>query len=151
MTTLLLFQIVTFLLYTFFIVYRYGFLESISESWYQLPLNQKFLFTLFTWCMGIPLLFYGHVLFFIAGAALCFVGTAARFKTTIANTKQIHFAGATIGFLAAYLGLGIVHGQWFPLLLFSLYTLLVTVSTIPNKLWWVEVIGFGILVYGFLI
>ena len=55
---LLVIQVIVFLSYVVGIVSRYGVLESISDSWYSLPLKYNGLFTLFTWGLGIPMLIY---------------------------------------------------------------------------------------------
>ena len=121
--SLTLIQLVVFTLYVGFITKKFGVLPSISDSWYSLPVSQKALFTLFTWGIGIPMLFYGSVWFFLSGVGLTFVGAATQFKMTISYTKQIHYIGALTGILFSLIGIFSLWGNILPLLVFLFFFL----------------------------
>ena len=149
--SLTLIQLVIFTLYVGFIVKRHNILPSISDSWYQLPVSQKVLFTLFTWGLGIPMLIYGNLWFFLSGAGLIFVGTATQFKMTISYTKQIHYAGALLGIFGALVGIGFMYSNFYYLLAFVVSALLLQISKIDNKLWWQEIVAFLVILTGLLV
>src|SRR5210317_2210087 len=128
-------QITIFILYTTFIVYRHGILPSISESWYVLPRGQKFLFTLFTWGLGIPMLFYDSGALFLSGSALTFVGVATQFKTSISFTREVHYAGALIGVLVPLIYFGISSDNWLPLIVQVVASMIITLTKTQNKIW----------------
>jgi hypothetical protein len=143
-------QITIFILYTTLIVYRYGILPSISESWYVLPLRQKFLFTLFTWGIGIPMLFYDSGALFLSGSALTFVGVATQFKTSISFTREVHYAGALIGVLVPLIYFGISSDNWIPLVIQVFATMFIVLTKTQNKIWWTEIVAFVCVLIGLL-
>lgn len=146
MLSLILIQLLVFVAYTSFIVSRYGVIHSISQSWYELPLKWKSLFTFFTWGLGIPFLFYDHVLFFLAGAGLIFVGAATRFRTTIANTNRIHYMGALVGILSSLLALGVVYGSWVSLVIFIITSGVIFLLNRSHYIFWVEIAAFVVII-----
>ena len=140
---LLLIQLFIFISYITFIVSTYGVLPSISESWYRLPLKLKGLFTLFTWGIGIPMLFYGNETMFLSGAGLCFVGAATQFKMTAAYTRLIHYAGAGVGIILPLLYFAFGYEVYAPILFQIISAVLImAIPKIDNKLWWIEIVGF---------
>jgi hypothetical protein len=145
---MIIFQATVFILYVSFIVYRYGILPSISESWYRLPEGQNFLFTAFTWGVGIPMMFYDVSWLFFSGTALTFVGVATMFKSEHASTSEIHYIGALlgIGLPLAYFGFGC--GNWIPLAAQAVATLAIVLTKTPNKIWWVEIAAFVCVLFG---
>ena len=147
---MIIIQITIFILYTTLIVYRYGILPSISESWYVLPRGQKFLFTLFTWGLGIPMLFYDSGALFLSGSALTFVGVATQFKTSISFTREVHYAGALIGVLVPLIYFGISSDNWMPLLVQVISTMIIISTRIQNKIWWTEIVAFFCVLSGLL-
>lgn len=147
---LTLIQLVVFLSYVGLIVKRYGIIPSISDSWYHLSIAQKGLFTLFTWGIGIPMLFYGNWLFFLSGAGFAFVGAATQFKSTLANTNKIHYGGAVVGILGALLGIWMKFDTILPLLWFIFTAVMLQVSYVKNKIWWQEIAAFVVIVLSLL-
>ena len=140
---LLIIQACVFLFYVIGIVERYGVLESISESWYKLPLAYKGLFTLFTWGLGIPMFFYGPLPLFLSGVGLVFVGTATRFKMKESYTRTIHFSGAVAGVLIPLLYFGICYDMWWLFhLQFWVSAVIYAHDRIENSIWWIEILGF---------
>ena len=140
---LLVIQIIVFLSYVIGIVSRYGVLESISDSWYRLPLKYNALFTFFTWGLGIPMLLYGSDALFFSGVGLCFVGAATRFKMGDFYTTLIHFSGAVAGVLLPLLYFGFSYGIWWPFLLQLWGSVFIyAYDKIENSIWWIEILGF---------
>ena len=146
---LLLVQIIVFLSYVIGIVSKYGVLPSISDSWYSLPLGWKSLFTFFTWGIGIPMLLYGTLPLFISGAGLCFVGAATQFKMKESYTRLIHFAGAAVGIVTPLIYFLWSFNVGLPFAIQLVGSLIIWNSKeFNNKLWWVEILGFLMVVYG---
>lgn len=150
-----IFQASVFLLYVGFLLYRFRKpLPSISDSWYELKEPARWLFTLFCWSLGGAMLFQGTEetpLFFLSGTGLMFVGAATQFKWSGANSNLVHFGGALVGIMGALCGLGIEYGNWKPLLVWSIGTLLLQYIKIRNFIWWVEILAFVSIIGGFLL
>jgi len=131
-----------FLGYISFIVSRYGVLSSISDSWYMLPKNQKPLFTLVLWGFALPAIIIGECgLMFLAGSGIAFVGAAAAFKDRM--TKTVHFSGAAVGILSGELAIIINFQMWWIAALFGLGSILMILTKIKNKIWWIEILAFA--------
>jgi hypothetical protein len=151
MISLTLIQLLVLTLYLGLIIKRYGILPSISDSWYSLPQRENFLFTLFTWGLGIPMLFYGNVWFFLSGSGLSFVGAATQFKSMIGITKEVHYAGALVGILGALIGIWVQWDNLLPLLWFLFLALSIQVSYMKNKIWWQEIVAIVLILWGLLV
>ena len=147
---MIIIQATIFIAYISFIIYRYGVLPSISESWYVLPRGQKFLFTLFTWGIGISMLFYDSGALFISGSALTFVGVATQFKTSISFTREVHYVGALIGVLVPLIYFGISSDNWLPLIVQVVASMIITLTKTQNKIWWNEIVAFFCVLSGLL-
>ena len=146
---LLLFQIFVFIAYVSFVVSSYGVLPSISDSWYSLPVGRKGLFTFFTWGIGIPMLLYGTLPMFVSGIGLCFVGAATQFKMKESYTRLIHFAGAAVGIVTPLLYFYLSYNNPLPFAIQVGSTIIIMgTEGIENKLWWIEIVGFLMVVYG---
>jgi len=140
---LLIIQLLVFVSYVGYIVSKFGVLPSISDSWYSLPLSNKWLFTFFCWGIGIPMLLYGTLPLFFSGVGLSFVGAATQFKMMESYTKQVHFIGAGIGMSVPTLYF-LSFDVYFPLLMqiwFGLYYF-TTHRDMKNVLWWFEIVSF---------
>ncbi len=143
--TIIFVAYLTFILIKFGELLKSGKLHSISNSWYLLDRKQQPLFTLFTWGIGIPMLFYNHWLFFLAGSGLAFVGAATQFKLSDSLTPLVHYIGAALGIGLTAIGLGIVGGYWFPLILLVLGGGLMKWKVKFNFTFWFEVYAFLLL------
>jgi hypothetical protein len=148
-----LFQLSVFVIYVGFLLYTFKKpLPSISDSWYELPNNQKPLFTLFCWSLGIAMLFQGTgetPLFFLSGSGLTFVGAATMFKSTGAHTNIVHYTGAAVGIILALVGIGYENGVWIPLIVWLISTILLKVLKVENSTWWIEIVAFLTIIIGF--
>lgn len=133
------------------IVYRFGILPSISDSWYSLPTNQNFLFTLFTWGLGIPMFLYGNIWFALSGVGLSFVGAATMFKMKEGLTSEVHYTGAVMGIFCALIGIASMYQNFLPLALFLMSAIAIQISPSSNKLWWQEIAAFIAILWGLLL
>tara|TARA_R110001606_G_scaffold244806_1_gene392775 strand:- start:1158 stop:1628 length:471 start_codon:yes stop_codon:yes gene_type:complete len=143
--TIIFVAYLTFILIKFGRLLKSGELHSISNSWYLLDTKHQPLFTLFTWGIGIPMLFYNHWLFFLAGSGLAFVGAATQFKLTNSSTPLVHYIGAALGIGLTAVGLGVVGGYWFLLVLLALGGGLMKWKVKLNFIFWFEVYAFVLL------
>lgn len=142
-------QIVTFLTYIGLIVYKYGILQSISASWYALPKKWNPLFWLFTTILGmcmLPLADY-HALFFLSGAGLIFVGTAAAFEDEV-TTNRVHYSGAVAGIGGAIGALFVLLGTLVPIYITLLFLVGSVLLQRTHIIWWVEIGAFVGIVWG---
>lgn len=142
--------------YLGYVIWKCGVLPSISDSWYELPGNQKHLFTLFILGLGIPLAEYGYdhnnIWFFSAGALLTVVGIAAEFKKK--SVGIVHVFGA-VGSIALSL-YGLARAGHEDLVVFTTIGVMgVKYLDVENETWWVEkiciaciLIGLTIIEYG---
>lgn len=148
---LTLIQLIIFTVYVGSITKKYGILPSISESWYVLPTRLNFLFTLFVWGISVPMFFYGNVWFALAASSLSFVGAATQFKMTLSWTKQIHYTGALLGILLSLVGILVEWNNPYPLILFLICAVVMTLMKIKNAIWWIEIAAFLTILGGLLI
>ena len=142
-------QAFVFVMYIGFLIWRYGTLPSISESWYVLPYDERWMFTFFTWMIGVPMLFYGNAPLFLSGAGLTFVGVATRFKLKRSYTRIIHFFGAAMGIIIPLVYFALSNGFIWPLILQVISTgLIVGIKKVKDKLWWIEIAAFFFIIIG---
>ena len=141
-TTLILIQLISFIAY---VAYVWKFKTySISESWYKLqPENKGWMFTFFTWFIGLPMALYvaiyPNALFFMAGALMCFVGVATKFKKKLEG--WVHNVG-TIGAILLSFTATVYEGSWAGLYFFVVITLGFLLFKIKRMTWWVEITAF---------
>jgi len=141
-------QGLTFILYITFIVYKFGILPSISESWYRLTGLYKSLFTWFCWVIGGLMLFQTNGetgMFFLSGSGLMFVGAATMFKTDEAKSNIIHPIGAFLCVIGAHLGIIFERNTYYPSIIF------VVIFVKRNKTWWVEISSFITILMGLIL
>jgi len=151
MLWLTIFQAIVFISYITFLLIRFkGPLESISDSWYQLPKPWNWLFYIFCLLLGGSTIFQGDFttpLFFFGGAGLMFTGTAGAFKSS--TTKTVHFIGAIMVILFSLLGLGVERHCWYPIFAFTALSSLVILIKIKDRTWWIEICAFIAILIGY--
>lgn len=149
MITLYILMICVFLGYTMSIVYNYGILNSISESYYMLSKKSRYLFTFFCWGFAIPAIIIGldqtgSVLMFLAGAGICFAGTAGAFKESL--THDVHMGGAFVGILASQASIWFDYNlHWLPFLFIGIGIPLLILTKLKYQVryfWWLEIVAF---------
>lgn len=161
---LFILMIIVFVSYISFIWPKYGTLDSISQSYYELPKRLQPIFTFFCWGFALPAIIIGSSgLMFFAGAGIAFVGAAAAFRERM--TETVHIVGAMMSIVLSQLAILVQYGLWPLNIVFLVITItLMILSYIknkegkpicPNKTWWIEItafvlicITFGIKIFG---
>jgi hypothetical protein len=141
-------MLVVFVAYVLFIWLKYGVQKSISDSYYILPKNINFLFTLFCWGFAFPAVIIGvgltnNFLMFLAGGGICFVGAAAAFKQEL--TKTVHMIGAYSGVAFGQLSIFFDFHLYYVNIIFIVSVLIIQLlpsKLVQNKIWWQEILAF---------
>lgn len=112
---IVLVQVGIFFLYTTYIRVYYKKQPSVSHSYYSLPSNRNFLFTIVMWMVAIGQLVHIEISqwFFLSAAGFGFTGAANAFEDE-KMTKYVHYIGTIVGIIGAMLGL---HMDWMLLLI----------------------------------
>jgi hypothetical protein len=146
---LLLVSLTIFVSYITFIIINFGILPSISDSYYKLSLNSKFIFTLAMWGFAFPIIMLSeNGLLFFSGAGICFVGAAPLFKEEFEGL--IHRIGAITGIGLGLLALIIYYNSYYLVLLYVLIFLIIYLSKVNNRIWWIEILSFLTIIIGLL-
>jgi hypothetical protein len=147
----LIWMLLSFSIYIFWIIVKFGVQPSISDSFYALQDKYgagsltPWLFWLFLINVAWPIFplmhFSGFAFFAMAGIIL--VGAAARFRSG-KSTETPHVVGAVGGTGLAFLAIGIVFGGWAWLWLpaFVIAAGVLQLIKLKNKIWWVEILAF---------
>jgi hypothetical protein len=127
-----------------------GLPPSLSNTYYQLEAIKKntgAFFTLLCWAVGFSVVaamleisegkWFQFIAFF-AGAALCLVGAAPRFK---AEEHRIHCLAAAVAAGAAVIWIILIGLWWIPLLWFSVYGIIIYKDR-GRATFWGEMAGF---------
>ena len=136
-------QAVVFLTYVIYLVNRYGVLPSISDSFYIT--GEKSIFRLFCIAISLPMVFYNEVEFMLAAFGGILVGVADNYKAeNLRAIKKAHFIGAAILIGMSLIGLGFT------------YLAIFVIGAIPllfvnNRIWWIEILAFTIIITGLLV
>lgn len=156
MNKFVIFQSIVFISFLTYSWLRVGIKESISALWYALG-KQSFLFTLFTWGVGLPMILliitdqYSQltdIFLFLSGAFLCFVGAATEYKER--TTDIIHYVGAT-GAIVFGFAANLSHNlMWQPVAMFIVGTILLKLFKVSNFTTWIEILAFILVIYNFL-
>jgi hypothetical protein len=127
---------------------KYGEQPSISQSYYALPDDQKFLYNTFCWCYAIALIIAAEtLLMFFAGIGIIIVAITARYREIVhKNYKNIlHMIGAYIGLFLSQLSILFDFKMWKINVLFlvlSAILFLLHKKYMTNHLWWGEILAF---------
>ena len=93
-----------FTIYNVYIACNYGFLSSISVSYYYLPEKRNWLFLAFCWLYAIPAVMLStNGFMFFSGGLICFVGVASAFR--IPNVGVIHQVSALTAIVLSQLAI----------------------------------------------
>lgn len=150
LSLLLILMTLVFFSYVLFIIIKYGILESISHSYYNLPSSLKFLFTFFCWGFSLPAAIIGfslseyslfQFLIFWASSGIMFVGASPNFKLKLEG--DIHNIAAYIGVVSSQLFIFLVFENLkFILPTFILISILLFLLKVKNLIWWIEILAF---------
>ncbi len=141
-------MLVVFVGYVSFIWIKYGIQKSISASYYVLPKDSNFIFTLFCWGFAFPAIILGNTpLMFFAGAGIVFVGAAAAFREKM--TYQVHMVGAFVGVILSQISIAVDFGMWWVNLAFVIPSMIILLlhKYIFSYYWWIELLAFGTICY----
>ncbi len=137
-------QFLVFISYVYFIFKKYGVLFSISSSWYELPKDKWWLFTMFTWGIGVPALLLAitlnQPLWGVVGMLMCITGISGAVKQDM-TINLVHNIGALGSILVGCLAL-ILIGWWYSLVGLVLITILFRIFKLNNFVWWFEISSF---------
>jgi len=135
-------MITVFLSYVSFIWLKYGIQKSISISYYALPNNLKYLFTLFCWGFAFPAIILGIQttwLMFFAGAGIVFVGATSRIREK--DVFKIHMFAAVAGIIFSQLAIFFgYHMLWLNIASIALAAL--SLLSKKHYFWWIELVAF---------
>lgn len=138
----ILLSFVIFTSYLTYIAINYGILPSISDSYYRLPKNRQWLFTITLWSFSFPMIIAGESgLMFLAGASICFTGAAPAFKGSKME-HSVHVASAIIGITAAVFAMFFTLGASIIGIVTLGSMLALKLLKVSNATWWVEVIAY---------
>ena len=91
------------------------------------------------------------VLFMVSGVGLAFAGAATSYKDKRGPTNQIHNIGAGIAMVVALIAILVQFGNWIPLAICGVGTILMFITKIKNPIWWSEMIAIACIAAGLLI
>jgi|AntRauTorckE6833_2_1112554.scaffolds.fasta_scaffold00137_57 hypothetical protein len=136
-------QLVVFIAYIWYIVKRFGVLESISDSTYNLEGSSRAWFLGFLGSIGIlnlaqPMGMFGA----IAMALLWFTGTTISHKSPNGYTRIIHIISAVGAISISFVGLFILHGLWIPSAIVVAIAPVIYLKDRSRFVWWVECVAF---------
>jgi hypothetical protein len=153
-TILLLVSLVFFTGYLIYVYTHYGVTDSISLSYYSLPKNYQWLFTVMTLGYALPLMLIGHTpLFWIAGACICFCGAAPAYRSGIPLETNVHIIGSEAGIAIAGLAMWTDLHLWFFTVILVLFTAYCVSkwNKINHHVWWIETLVYGLIILSFII
>jgi hypothetical protein len=138
-------SIAIFLIYIGIITSVYGIRPSISDSYYNLPNDKKWIFTIATWGYTIPLIlnipFQTGVneILFLAAALLSVVGVFPNFK--VKEDRPLHVIGAEGGIFLGFVW-ALSAGLWYLIVPVSVVIYLLFNTKPKNHTWWIECLAY---------
>lgn len=128
-------------IYLGFVVINYGWLKSISDSYYHI--KHKDLFTFVLWSFAVLMLFGVNdiittPIFPLACFGIVIVGAYSQFKGS-KFIKTMHFIGAYMGIGLAIIGLWVEFGYWWLTLIYLPLYVIAKYVIKKNNFYWIEV------------
>ena len=148
-TALYITMLSVFTLYNIYILCKYGFLSSISVSYYSIPKQWNWLFLAFCWGYSIPALMLATDGFmFFSGGLICFVGIASAFRDD-SFTADMHQYSAAIAITLSQLSIILCyHLYWVSIsMLVSAVVLYLLRNVFTQWMYVLEVIAFCTVAY----
>lgn len=127
--------------YLLLVIFKFGWLKSISDSYYHI--KHKYIFTFVLWSFAVLMLLgVNDVITTVIYPFSCFgiviVGAYTQFKGS-KFIKTMHFVGAISGIALGIIGLWVEFGyMWLTLIYLPLY-LLAKLVIKRNNFYWIEV------------
>jgi hypothetical protein len=137
-------MISVFVIYNLTILLKYGCLNSISASYYSLPVKYNWLFLVFCWGYAIPAIFMAHDGFmFFAGGMICFVGIASAFRSN-SFTANVHQYSSFAAVVLSQLSIMFVYHMYYLniIMIVSAIVLYLLSKKIAQWMYILEVIAF---------
>lgn len=127
LTTFKIIMVLSVVLYIGFIYFLYGVQKSISDSYYRLPENRKYLFTLFIFSFAYSAAVLGANIYITPAAwFIMIVGVARAFKESRVM-KITHLIGAYVGILYGMYGVWVYYKMWYITVFFAVGAILLLV------------------------
>jgi len=141
--------LVIFFGYLAVIVKKYGWLDSISDSFYHLPKKYNWIFSVFLWTISILMMMIGGTnLMFLAGMSIMFVGTWPWFND---EQKLQHYLAAVTGIGLGMISMWYDFGLWYIPVSFVVIVGILKLLKINNFTYWLEVVAFSEIIAGLFI
>lgn len=136
------------LLYCTVMIWLYDWQPSISNTFCELPLGYKWIFTLFMCTLGVLCMFIGkNNTMVLMGFSCILVGFFPRFN----DDQGLQHYIAAIGIIGSGLWqVGVVSGLWYLPIIFLIISLPIYFLKVRNRLFWVEIVAFGVIIGGLL-
>lgn len=157
MTTLITsLQLLVFGTYVGVVWYKFGIQDAISTSTSKWEGEKKWYFFLCLGTLGILNLFQGMGVWgFGTAAGLFFTGITVDYKQNLAYGYYVHLVGVVMALVLTFVGLGVYYGMWW---LIPIYVIgIASIMTDPfhthnqAKVWWIEILGFILIIFGYYI
>ena len=138
---MLVIALIIMTIYLGFVVINYGWLKSISDSYYHI--KHKDLFTFVLWSFAVLMLFGVNdiittPIFPLACFGIVIVGAYSQFKGS-KFIKTMHFIGAYMGIGLAIIGLWVEFGYWWLTLIYLPLYVIAKYVIKKNNFYWIEV------------
>jgi len=144
--------VLSFIIFTSYVIgitVKFGWLRSVSISWYYI--KNKWIFTLALWTFSVLLAIAGDtMLTFLSAVAICFTGAAADAKN-LKMTERVHIVGATGGIILGMAALIIDFRLWYFVLPQLIFTILAMKCNMKNHTFWIEIVAYYLIWIGILI
>lgn len=137
----LIFALLIMTAYLLLVIFKFGWLKSISDSYYHI--KHKYIFTFVLWSFAVLMLLgvndvIATPIYPFACFGIVIVGAYTQFKGS-KFIKIMHFVGAISGIALGIIGLWVEFGyMWLTLIYLPLY-LLAKLVIKRNNFYWIEV------------
>lgn len=149
----ILISTVVFVSYVAYIWIKYGAQKSISQSYYNLPTNKRWVFSVFILGFTLPLALlatFNNLVYLPIGAWLV-SGVAVTCNLNNSKfTKVVHMIMAIGGIVFSLFSLWYECEIWQP----SIYMLIASVCCLfmtKKPIWWIEIFGFVSIILGYIV
>jgi len=143
--------ILSFIIFTSYVTYvtiKYGWLKSVSASYFYL--KGKWLFTIILFAFSILLAIAGNtMLTVLAAAAICFSGAASNTKE-LEMTEKVHNICSTAGIVLGAAAL-VDFKLWYIALILTIFAILTMKYKMKNHTFWIEIVAYYLVWIGVLI
>lgn len=153
MEYLLWFSFGIFTAYLLLIYILFGWIASISQSYYEFKERYgnkwTWLFTVTLVLFAFPIMIYGlttfdssnfQFLFFLTPMGIIFTAVAPQFKESLTN--RVHYVGAVVGIISGMFTLLLILNLYMVVCLWLATIGLIWLLKLNNRTYWIEVVSF---------